>query len=168
MSRRRRRSKRSQDKTRALAKQRNQVSNSSNGGQPSVELSAGMVISSSYAGPIPPPAMMREFNELVPGIAEKIFQLAEDQARHRMSLEQGVIRSNIKKSLYGMWLGFALGVGVIFVAYTSITAGHATQGAAMTIFALVSMVTVFAVGIRSARQERIEKSRQLTQQTGRR
>ena len=40
-----------------------------------------------YAGPIPPPAMLKEFNEIIPDGANRILKMAEVQVAHRHSLE---------------------------------------------------------------------------------
>lgn len=47
----------------------------------------------SYSGPIPPPAMLKEYDDAVPGAASRILDLAERQADHRMDLEKKVLTS---------------------------------------------------------------------------
>lgn len=49
----------------------------------------------SYAGPIPPPAMLARYNEVLPGAAERILKMAEEQSSHRQYLEKAVVNSDI-------------------------------------------------------------------------
>jgi len=42
---------------------------------------------SSFSGPIPPPQFLEKYNEIVPGSAEIIINMAKDQSEHRQSLE---------------------------------------------------------------------------------
>lgn len=39
------------------------------------------------SGGIPPPAMLREYEEILPGASDRMFKLAENQQSHRISLE---------------------------------------------------------------------------------
>ncbi len=43
---------------------------------------------SSFEGPLPPPEMLGVYEAVSPGAAERIISMAEDQQRHRMSVEQ--------------------------------------------------------------------------------
>lgn len=67
-----------------------------------------------FSGPLPAPHALAEYNEIVPGIAEKIFEMADRQSRHRQALEQKVVRGNIRNETLGVVFGsilFALGLG---------------------------------------------------------
>jgi uncharacterized membrane protein len=45
-------------------------------------------ISQSFSGPLPHPDVLRKFNEIIPGAAERIIKMAEDQSIHRKELEK--------------------------------------------------------------------------------
>jgi len=53
-------------------------------------------VSQSFSGPLPPPEILRKFDEVVPGAAERIIKMAEDQSIHRKELE--------KNSLVGVFM----------------------------------------------------------------
>jgi hypothetical protein len=38
----------------------------------------------SYHGPIPPPALFRQFEEILPGVADRILRMAEKEQDHRI------------------------------------------------------------------------------------
>lgn len=53
-------------------------------------------ISSSFEGPIPPPALLREYDNILPGAAERIIAMAENEGRHRQALENKAVEANIE------------------------------------------------------------------------
>lgn len=53
-------------------------------------------ISSTFEGPIPPPALLREYNQILPGAAERIIAMAENEGRHRQALENKAVDANIE------------------------------------------------------------------------
>src|SRR5687768_13622143 len=44
-------------------------------------------VSTTYSGPIPPPAILRGYEDIVPGSADRIMGWAESQTKHRHKLE---------------------------------------------------------------------------------
>lgn len=48
-----------------------------------------------FQGPTPPPEVMERYEKLVPGIAERLFKLAEDESLHRRALEDQANKANI-------------------------------------------------------------------------
>jgi uncharacterized membrane protein len=48
-----------------------------------------------YQGAIPPPEMLKGFDDLVPGSAERLIALAEQESLHRRSLEMQTLQANI-------------------------------------------------------------------------
>lgn len=48
-----------------------------------------------YQGPIPPPEVLHKFDQLVPGTAERLIKLAEDESNHRRQMEKQAMDANI-------------------------------------------------------------------------
>lgn len=48
-----------------------------------------------YEGPVPPPDVLRGFEELVPGSADRLLRLAEHESAHRHDLEARALQANI-------------------------------------------------------------------------
>ena len=42
-----------------------------------------------FRGPLPPPNILREYDEVAPNAAERILRMAERQAEHRNAIERG-------------------------------------------------------------------------------
>lgn len=49
----------------------------------------------SYEGPIPHPDLLRKFDELLPGTAERLINLAVAESEHRRSLELIAMNANV-------------------------------------------------------------------------
>lgn len=49
---------------------------------------AGLIVaqSASFSGPIPPPAILHQYDAVIPGAAERILKMAEEQSKHRQEL----------------------------------------------------------------------------------
>lgn len=68
------------------------------------------------SGPIPPPQMLQQYNNIVPDAAERIIRMAEKQSDHRIALERKVINSNVNKSYIGMILAAIIAIYGLYVA----------------------------------------------------
>jgi len=93
-----------------------------------------------FVEPLPPPEVLKQYNEAFPGCAERIVKMAEDQAHHRQSLERAVIESNVASQKSGMRYGFilcglALIGGLALLALDKSAAGYTVLLADLTSFA---------------------------------
>ena len=83
---------------------------------------------SAYAGPIPPPEVARQWNDLVPGAAERFLAMAEKQSDHRQDLERIAVASGHRRSWLGLWLGFVISVLFLVCSAVLIATGHDAGG----------------------------------------
>ncbi|HLA85096.1 MAG TPA: DUF2335 domain-containing protein [Thermoguttaceae bacterium] len=113
---------------------------------------------SSFSGPIPSPADLKAYNEIEPGLADRIVKMAEAQSQHRQSLESQVIISDIRRSWGGLIAGFIVAmtglVGGIFLIHQ----GHDSAGVALVGTSLASIIGVFVYGTHSRKDERLRKA----------
>jgi uncharacterized membrane protein len=116
---------------------------------------------SSFSGPIPPPEILKQYNEIVPGSAERLIKSAEIQAAHRQQLENKSIGSDINRSREGQILGFILSMTAVIGSLVVIGMGYAAAGAAIIISTLVALVSVFVVGKEKQASERTRKEKRL-------
>ncbi len=119
----------------------------------------------AYYGLLPRPSDLREYNEIVPGAAERILSMAERQAAHRQNLERVVVFGDSRRSFYGLWAGFIVALcflgGAVFLVFN----GHEWAGTIVGGLDIVGLVSVFVIGSRSRKQERIEKAEIMNQPT---
>lgn len=122
------------------------------------------VITSSFAGPLPPPDILIQYNEAVPDAAERIISMAERQSSHRMTLEDRVTKADIRRSNAGLIAGFVVALAGLAVAFFLIDRGHSVAGMTIGGIDLGGLVTVFVYGTVSRRSERDKRLDTLTGQ----
>lgn len=116
-----------------------------------------VVQSQSFSGPLPHPEILKKFDDVVPGAAERIIKMAEEQSAHRKDLERKVIESDIARSRWGQILGFFIAIiGLSVSAIVSIY-GSPFAGGIIGVGTLASLVGVFMYGSKTRSEERIEK-----------
>lgn len=119
----------------------------------------------SFQGPIPPPELLREYNEIIPDGADRIVKMAEAQSSHRIELERIVIKGDDRRANWGLVTGYSIGVLIIVLSFILILYGHGMEGTVLGTIDLVSLVGVFVYGRRSRVQElarRDQKNKNLT------
>lgn len=70
-------------------------------------------IREEYHGPIPHPNILRQFEEILPGSADRILRLSEEEQKHRHELENKIILHQAKIEPIGLFLGFILALTII-------------------------------------------------------
>lgn len=115
----------------------------------------------TFSGPLPPPEVLERYNKIVPGVAERIIKMAEQQSAHRRSLEAQVINSDIKNSKLGLYFGFMIGLtGIIGSVITSIYVSQ-LAGGVLGIGSLTALTGVFIYGSQSRKKEREERRNEI-------
>jgi len=81
---------------------------------------AVMVEHSAWQGPLPHPSALAKFEKVVPGSAERIIKMAEDQAAHRIKIEKQVVFTDTKNNTMGLYFVFflflaTLGAGIYLI-----------------------------------------------------
>jgi len=115
-------------------------------------------VSQSFSGPLPSPDILRQFNDVVPGAAERIIKMAEEQSAHRKELEKSVINSDITRSKWGQILGFIIAISGLAVSAIVGVYGNAYAGGIIGVGTLASLVGVFMYGSKTRSKERETKN----------
>ena len=80
---------------------------------------------SHFSGPLPPPKMLGEYEEVLPGSADRIIKLAEDNAQHRRFWEAEILNASSSDNKQKNWFRFLLPLvaigGAIFLAYRGLS-----------------------------------------------
>jgi len=112
----------------------------------------------AFSGPLPHPEILRQFEQVSPGAAERIIKMAEEQSAHRRQLESQVIASDIARSKWGQILGFVIAIFGLVVSMVIAVYGNAIAGAVLGGSTIVSLVGAFMYGTNSRKDERVEKA----------
>lgn len=125
-----------------------------------LELERARLVELFFSGPLPPPNILEQYERLVPGAADRILRLWEDEVAHRRELElkrsdieRDQIANECKLRAKGQWLGFVLALCVLGVALVAIVRGHPLAGLASVVIALGSVVAAYLYSDRKRPRE---------------
>lgn len=85
----------------------------------------------NFSGPLPPPDVLREYEEILHGSAHRIFTMAETQQSHRIRLESLAVPAREKRANRGQI--FALTVSLAGLAVAAYAVGQGEEWAAIAI-----------------------------------
>ncbi len=118
-----------------------------------VERAVAKVIQSEFSGPIPPPSIIKGYEDVLPGTAERIVVMAENQARHRQDMERIMIEAEARDSLLGVLFAFILGVGCLVTSAVIVISvpdkAGAISSAMVGVTGIASIIVGFIKGTRS-------------------
>lgn len=114
-------------------------------------------------GWLPPPQMLREYEEIYPGFTDELLAMTKQQETHRQHLEKVTVEGNNRRANQGLWIGAA--VTACFLGVSIVLGLNHNEVAASVIGGvdIVGLVTVFVVGRREQRLERREKAKLTSQ-----
>lgn len=110
-----------------------------------------------YAGPIPSAREFAKYEEVVPGSADRILRMAEEQSKHRREIEKQVVRASIKNSQRGQLIGFVITMIVLGISVWLLATGRELAGFGTILLDLATLVGVFVYNRVSERKERQDK-----------
>lgn len=101
--------------------------------------SESLVLKTSFQGPTPPPAVLRQYEQVLPGSADRIFTMAEKAMEHQFSIERAASR----RATLGLLLaplvaiaGFASSVALVYL-------GQTAAGVALILTEVVALTALF-------------------------
>ena len=105
-----------------------------------------VTIYQEFAGPIPPPSMMKQYEETLPGSADRILKMAENQSEHRQWMEKKILSVSNREVHIGQMLGFLIGVFAIVTGGYAALNGAPIPGGFIGTAGVVGLVAVFVMG----------------------
>ena len=121
-------------------------------------------------GPLPDPLTLLEYEQIRPGFADRIMQMAEAAAAHRRQRENKIIDGTFRAESRGSYMAFILAMAFLAASTWLIHGGHDVAGGAMGVIDIGSLVYIFIHGRQGRRQEQgkkvenpsgVEKSREV-------
>lgn len=108
-------------------------------------------IRAEFSGPLPHPSILARYEEILPGAATRIFEMAEEQATHRQDMEKQSLNLAGRDALLGIILGFILAIsgiigGILIIAFNPSSVGALLSGSAISGSSLIGMVRIFVIG----------------------
>lgn len=115
----------------------------------------------SYSGPLPQASEFEYYNRVLPGAADRILKMAEEQAKHRQLMEKKVISTGQIKSIIGLVFAFIIAtvvlIGSVFLIYT----GKSWQGLSGVLIGLAAIVGPFIYSAKQQKEQLKENKKML-------
>lgn len=111
-----------------------------------------------FEGPIPHPRIIREYENILSGSADRILKMAETQQAHRIELEKKSIESQLKYNKRGQIFGFVIFIlGILLSVFFALADMKIFAGTFATI-TVVTIIALFIGGKRAIKKDLEKKS----------
>ncbi|MCD4830777.1 MAG: DUF2335 domain-containing protein [Anaerohalosphaeraceae bacterium] len=140
-----------------MPKNKNHLSQSDALSKQAVQQVVG-IVEQHFSGPLPPPQVLSQYDEIIPNGAERIMVMAEKQGEHRRTLEKTALDTDSRNSLLGVIFAFVIGIVTVVTGAIVIIKGHSWPGTLLGSAGLIGLVSVFIYGTQQKRQERKSKA----------
>lgn len=107
-----------------------------------------------YSGVLPQSDELLKYEQVLPGLADRIMKQAEKQTDHRIKQEDKVIRSGNFRATLGTTFGFILGMSGITAGTYLMSLGLSGEGLASFFGSLGTLLWAYLKGIKSNKEER--------------
>jgi uncharacterized membrane protein len=97
----------------------------------------------------PSPEQLKNYESVLPGLAQRLISQAEKQTAHRIDMETKLVASGIRKSTLGLIFGFLIGSIGIGGGFYLTALGFNVIGIIFSSATLVSLVSAFVYGSQS-------------------
>ncbi|HGW2956440.1 TPA: DUF2335 domain-containing protein [Raoultella ornithinolytica] len=111
-----------------------------------------------FSGPIPPPSMLREYNEIVRDGAERIMARSEKEQAHRHDMQSKSILGNISKDKRGQWMAFTITIAILIIATIFAWKGNTVFAGTLITIDLIGLASVFIMGRTTTKPQSKQKS----------
>lgn len=101
-----------------------------------------------FSGPLPPPDVIKNYDQILPGSAERIFAMAEKEQAFRHSAQNKATDGAINKDRRGQWMGFTITLIILVIASVFAWRGNTVFAGTLIGLDLIGLATVFVVGRR--------------------
>lgn len=104
-----------------------------------VSLTADFKLTETWSAPLPPPQLLREFNEAIPGSADIIVSEFQEQGQHRRDMERRATEAHVFAVKAGAIWPPAIDALLVLSGFGSIVAGRPFIGAAILLLEMIAI-----------------------------
>ena len=106
-----------------------------------------------WEAPLPPPALLEQYDQVVPGLAGRIADQARDSESHIHEIEKKALTAAVEYGARGQWMGFAALLAILGISAFAIATGDSwVAGIALSI--VTGTAAVFVLGTLKKRDEK--------------
>ena len=105
-----------------------------------------------FSGPLPPPEVIDQYNQIIPGAAERILAMAEQDAIHQREIENAAMTLTAEEMKRGQLYGFIIGVFAFTTCIVALLLGSEKTAIVLGSTTVVGLVSVFVTGRFSSKE----------------
>ena len=106
-----------------------------------------------WEAPLPPPALLEQYDQVVPGLASRITKQARASESHIHELEKRALTATVEYSTRGQWMGFIALLAILGISAFAIAKG-AWWVAGIALSVVTGTAAVFVLGTLRKRDEK--------------
>ena len=121
-------------------------------------------VQQEHHGPLPDPRTLEQYNSIIPGAAERILVMAEQNARHAIEMDKEILEAQIvvaqqnhTEATKGQFFGIIGVLAMAAVASYALWRGYPTVAGIICSTTIIGLVTVFVTGKRNNFPQTSEK-----------
>ncbi len=96
-----------------------------------------------FSGPLPPPSTFKQYEDVLPGTADRIITMAENQAKHRQYIEKKQVDTESRDSLLGVLSALVIAIAILVCGTLIALLGNSTVATvAGTVLNLTGIATI--------------------------
>ena len=99
-----------------------------------------------FSGPIPPPSILSDYNEVVSGAAERILLMAEANSAHQINIETIALTEAVGATKRGQICGLIIGLSTFVTVMFAVWHGCQVTASIVGGTTVVGLVAVFVTG----------------------
>ncbi len=103
-------------------------------------------IEESWFGPLPHPSVLREYEAIVPGSAERIIRMAEADTTQKADTDRLLAEGEVDAEKQGIALAFVLALACIIASIVFFALGNEIAGAVLVGLPLMTVIGSFITG----------------------
>jgi uncharacterized membrane protein len=114
--------------------------------KPAQKRTQQQIVQQEFRGPVPPPAVLEGYENILPGAAERILSMAENDAEHQREIEKDALNYQYKENRRGQYFGIIVVALCMIAVMVALFFGYEKAASIIGGTTVVGLVTVFVVG----------------------
>lgn len=103
------------------------------------------LLQESFSGPMPHPDILKGYEDILPGSAERILQMAENEQKHRHKQEDRICKGSVEQVKRGQWIALFVVILLTAVATAITLLGQPTVGGIIFGSTIAAVAAIFII-----------------------
>jgi len=116
-----------------------------------------------FSGPLPPPDLLKHYDEIQNGFAERIIKMAEQDAEHTRDMQRRILEAKKSEVSLGQIFGFLIGVIALICGTVAAINDQPVVGALIGSGGVLGLVSIFIYGRAKEEKETKEENKEIKQ-----